>query len=281
MRVAVTGARGFTGRFVASALELAGATCVPLSVDLTDSAAVERAVANQPFDRLVHLAAKAFVNVADWEAFYTTNQLGTFHLLDAVARHRPGTRCVLASSAQVYGPGAAGLIAEDAPTRPANHYAVSKLAMELGAQQWADQLELVITRPFNYTGIGQGTEYLVPKIVEHFRRKAPMIELGNLWVKRDFGDVRSVADVYAGLALVDTAPPKTLNIATGIVHSIDEIIDMLADLSDYRPEVTVNPAFVRVNDVSELGGDPGRLHAVLPDWRPRKLADTLAWMYRG
>lgn len=279
MRVALTGASGFTGRFVAETLVQAGATCFALEADLTDAAAIERAVAEAKFDRVIHLAAKAFVNASDWEGFYTVNQLGTFHLLEAVARHHPGTRCVLASSAQVYGPGAEGLIAEDAPTNPANHYAVSKLAMELGARRWADRLEIVATRPFNYTGVGQGTDYLIPKIVDHFRRRAPVIELGNLWVKRDFGDVRAVAEAYVGLALTETPPPGTLNIATGIVRSIDEILDILAGLSGYRPEVSVNQAFVRANDVPVLGGHAGQLQAAIPDWHPRDLADTLAWMY--
>ncbi|MCG7349506.1 GDP-mannose 4,6-dehydratase [Sphingomonas sp. ACRSK] len=277
----MTGASGFTGCFVAEALTQAGATCVPLEAELTDAAAVDRAVAEADFDRVIHLAAKAFVDARDWEAFYKVNQLGTFNLLDAIARHRPGARCVLASSAQVYGFGAEGLIAEDAPTNPANHYAISKLAMEWGARRWSDQLEIVTTRPFNYTGIGQGTEYLIPKIVSHFQHHAEVIELGNLWVKRDFGDVRAVADAYAGLATVEIAPPATLNIATGTLWSIDEILNILAELSGYRPEIKVNPAFVRANDVAVLGGDATRLQAALPAWRPRDLADTLTWMHKA
>ena len=281
MRIALTGASGFTGRFVAEALAQAGAICVPIEADLTNAAEVERAVEEAEFDRVIHLAAKAFVNAADWEAFYTVNQLGTFRLLEAIARQRPDTRCVLASSAQVYGPGAEGLIDEDTSTNPANHYAISKLAMEWGARRWADRLEIVATRPFNYTGIGQGTEYLIPKIIDHFRRRAPVIELGNLWVKRDFGDVRAVADAYVGLALAGDAPPQTVNIATGVVRSIDEILDVLAGLTGYRPDVQVNPAFVRANDVPVLGGDAVRLQATLPNWRPHDLPDTLAWMYRN
>ncbi|RZT44847.1 nucleoside-diphosphate-sugar epimerase, partial [Sphingomonas sp. BK036] len=255
-----------------------GIECVPLSVDLADKAAVDAVIADTAFDRLIHLAARAFVNAADWEAFYTVNQLGTYHLLDAVARLRPGARCIVASSAQVYGPGAEGLVAEDAATHPANHYAISKLAMEQGAALWRNRLEIVVARPFNYTGVGQGIEYLVPKIVDHFRRGVDTIELGNLFVKRDFGDVRSVAEGYAGLALAD-APPALVNICTGTVRSIDDILATLGDISGHRIAVRVNPAFVRANDVPVLGGDVGRLRAALPDWRPRDLADTLDWMY--
>lgn len=278
MRVALTGAGGFTGRFVQAALAERGVECVPLAADLTDSDAVEREIAETPFDRLIHLAALAFVGVADWQGFYQVNQVGSFRLLDAVARHRPGARCLLASSAQVYGAGAEGLIAEDAPTNPANHYALSKLAMERGAVFWSDRLEIVVTRPFNYTGVGQSTEYLLPKIVDHFRRRAPVIELGNTWVKRDFGDVRAVAQAYAGVILADE-PPAIVNIATGRVSAIDDVLAVLEEVSGHRLEVRVNPAFVRANDVPVLGGNVSRLMAALPGWVPRDLADTLTWMY--
>lgn len=278
MRVGVTGAGGFTGRFVADALAHRGAICVPLQADLRDPHAIRHMVKDAACDRFVHLAARAFVGASDWESFYVVNQLGTLHLLSAIAQMVPGARCVLASSGQVYGPRAAGLITEDAPTNPANHYAISKLAMECGARLWCDKLNLVVTRPFNYTGVGQGTEYLIPKIVDHFRRKADVIELGNLWVKRDFSDVRDVADAYVQLVLADTSP-DVVNVASGKVSSIDEIIDILAQLSNYRPDVRVNPAFVRANDVSVLGGDPSRLRSILSDWTPRDLNNTLRWMY--
>lgn len=280
MRVAVTGSRGFTGRFVVEALTRHGATCVPFDADLSDPASIEREVETLECDRLIHLAARAFVDQADWAAFYSVNQLGTFYLLDSLARRLPGLRCILASSAQVYGPSAEGLIGEDAPTNPANHYAVSKLAMEQGALRWRDRLDIVITRPFNYTGLGQASQYLVPKIVDHFHRRAPVIELGNLWVKRDFGDVRAVADAYVRLAMAD-ATRDLLNIGTGVVHSIDDVLAIMMRISAHRPEIVVNPQFVRANDVAVLGGNPARLQAALPGWSSPSLSDTLTWMYEG
>ncbi len=280
MRVALTGATGFTGRFVAAALKRAGAAPVALTADLCDKDAVDHAVGEAEFDRVIHLAARAFVHAADWQSFYLTNQLGTFNLLDAVARKKEGARCIIASSAQIYGPHAEGLITENAPANPTNHYAASKYAMELGSSLWSDRLDIVVTRPFNYTGVGQETKYLVPKIVDHFQRRAPVIELGNTWVKRDFGDVRSVADAYAGLVMAPTVP-AVVNMATGSVSSIGDIIEKLTTLSGHEIKVEVNPAFVRKGDVEVLGGDATLLRNTLPDWQPHLIDETLAWLYEA
>ncbi|MEP2726934.1 GDP-mannose 4,6-dehydratase [Roseibium sp.] len=274
----MTGADGFTGRFVKAALRERGLDCISWSADLSDPEAIEREVRATEFDHVIHLAAKAFVDTVDWEGFYHVNQIGTFRLLNSVAKYRPGARCLLASSAQVYGPGAAGLIEESSNTNPGNHYAISKFAMEQGAALWGDKLEIVVARPFNYTGVGQSTDYLLPKIVDHFRRGAPVIELGNTWVQRDFGDVRAVAEAYAGLISVKKVT-ALVNIATGRVWAIDEVLEILANLAGYEIEVQVNPAFVRPNDVPVLGGDISRLCEILPDWQPCNLAETLRWMY--
>jgi nucleoside-diphosphate-sugar epimerase len=52
----------------------------------------------------VHLAASAFVAVADPTAFYNVNLLGTRHLLEALSTAPTPPHCtILASSANVYG----------------------------------------------------------------------------------------------------------------------------------------------------------------------------------
>jgi GDP-6-deoxy-D-talose 4-dehydrogenase len=277
MRVAVTGADGFTGRYLLPELIGRGHDAIPLAADITDPVALDAAIAGLRPDAVIHLAAQAFVNVTDFAGFYAVNQAGSFHLLNAVATHAPGARVILASTAQVYGAQASGLIAEDSPVQPANHYALSKAAMEMGARFWADRLAITITRPFNYTGVGQQVRYLVPKIVDHFRRRAKTIELGNIDVRRDFGDVRSVVSAYAAL-LDANAPPPVCNISTGEMESVRGIVDRLAALTSHSIEVRINPEFVRPDDVPVLGGDNRRLRAAAPEWHPRPIDDTLEWM---
>ena len=287
-RVLVTGLRGFTGRYVQAALAQRGWEVCGLGeqTDLADSAALAHAVAQIRPQAVIHLAAIAFVGHgnadSDADAFYRVNLLGTRHLLAVLAQlPQPPTRVLLASSANVYGNQTEGMLDEATPAQPANDYAVSKLAMEHMARLWAARLPLTIVRPFNYTGVGQSADFLLPKIVAHFRRRAASIELGNLDVWRDFSDVRAVADAYGRLldAPAAAAVGATVNLCSGQSHSLRDVIAMAQDITGHRIDVQVNPAFVRANEVKTLLGNPARLHTLIgADWANPLLQDTLRWM---
>lgn len=277
MRILVSGQAGFTGRYLTNALVARGHDVMNLDADVTRADTMLAAVAAARPDRVVHLAAKAFVHSDDFTSFYAVNQLGTFNLLQALATQFPGTPVLLASTANIYGNAASGYLTEDTPPDPVSHYAMSKWAMEMGARFWTDKLPITIVRPFNYTGVGQDERYLIPKIVAHFQRREPTIELGNLDVQRDFGDVRSVCDAYCKL-IENGNGGLTVNICSGAHYSIRNILTMASEITGHTLDVYVNPAFVRSNEVALLAGKPDRLQAVLPSWQPRPMKDTLAWM---
>lgn len=289
-RALVTGAGGFTGRYLVQELQAHGwevwglGQTAPagdghfVQADLLDATGLQAAVEQVAPDAVFHLAAIAFVGHGSPTDFYQVNVAGTRNLLQALAslERRPQS-VLLASSANVYGNAAQGMLPESTPFNPANDYAVSKVAMEMMARLWQDQLPLVVVRPFNYTGVGQSLDFLVPKIVDHFRRRADSIELGNLQVWRDFSDVRDVVRAYRLLA--DSCPAgETVNICSGRSHSLLEVVDMAQTLSGHTLEVKVNPAFVRANEVKTLYGDATRLAEHLGGWSPRPFADTLGWM---
>jgi nucleoside-diphosphate-sugar epimerase len=292
-RVLVTGIEGFTGQYVAAELATAGYVACSLSsgaygthtgfVDLLDAAAVSAAVSRIKPDAVIHLAAIAFVAHGDVDSIYRTNIIGTRHLLAALADlPSPPSAVVLASSANVYGnaAGSGEKLDERTPAAPANDYAVSKLAMEYMARTWAGRLPLIFTRPFNYTGIGQSEQFLIPKIVDHFRLGKKSIELGNLDVWREFMDVRAVAWAYRRL-LETTSDGDVFNVCSGASHSLREVLAMMADISGYEIEVSVNPAFVRKNEVVRLDGDGARLAARVGALPTYTLMDTLRWMYHA
>lgn len=278
MNTLVTGLSGFTGHYLQVELETHGHTVVGLNSDLTDYEVVAAEVARVQPEAVVHLAGIAFVGHGNANAFYEVNLIGTRNLLDALAQHAPDVRSILlASSANVYGNRSEGILSEDATPAPTNDYAVSKLAMELMASLWVDRLPLFIVRPFNYTGIGQDEKFLIPKIVSNFREKQPVIELGNLDVWREFGDVRSVVDAYR--RLLDNCPAgATLNICTGQTYSLREVIALCEKITEHSLEINVNPQFVRANEVRVLTGDNSLLNKVIGDGLSYELEDTLRWM---
>jgi nucleoside-diphosphate-sugar epimerase len=263
LRILLTGADGFTGRPFAELGHAAGHDVIPLHANLTDHAAVQAEVLAAAPDAVVHLAAISFVGHADDAAFYAVNVVGTTNLLAALTRlPHPPSRVLLASSANIYGNCDASPITEQQLPAPLNHYAMSKLAMEYMARTYADRLPLVIARPFNYTGPGQAVNFVIPKLVDHFARRASSIELGNLHVEREFNDVQMVCSTYLQL-LQYGEPSETYNVCSGQPYTLQRVIDTLTHITGHQIQVEVKPAFVRANEVHRLCGSPDKLLAVL------------------
>lgn len=300
-RALITGLTGFTGRYMAQELATAGyrvfgtATAADAQsggapvdtfvVDLCDRAAVVAMVEQVQPDVVVHLAGIAFVANANIDLMYEVNVLGTRNLLEALAAnsHKP-CAVLLASSANIYGNADVDVIDERVAPAPANDYAVSKLAMEYMARLWMNRLPIILARPFNYTGVGQTDNFLLPKIVSHFRSGAREIELGNLAIARDFSDVRAVVRSYRGL--VAAAPGQSwsspaFNVCSGHSTSLQSVIAMMEDIAGYQMTVKVNPAFVRSNDVLTLTGSRAKLEQAIGPVDQVPLMDTLRWMYHA
>ena len=263
MRILLTGSEGFTGQVFAKRAVAAGHVIDALQSDLTHREALHQEVLVLAPEAVVHLAAISFVGHASEAAFYAVNAIGTTNLLDALVQLPASPHCVLlASSANIYGNTARSPISEDQPPAPVNHYGMSKLAMEFMARTYNDRLNLVVTRPFNYTGPGQDSHFLIPKLAAHFAMRAPSIELGNLDVEREFNDVRMVCDAYL-LLLAHGEPGETYNICSGRPYALRHVIETFARMTSHNPRIEINPAFVRGNEVHRLCGDPRKLQTLV------------------
>lgn len=291
-RVLVTGLEGFTGVHLAAELERNGfeawgldhvAASGPrrLVADLTQTESLRAAIEQAKPQYVIHLAGVAFVGHGNPKAFYDINLVGTRNLLEALAQASGKLECVLlASSANIYGNAKSGLLNEATPCHPANDYAVSKLAMEHMARLWLPELPIVIARPFNYTGQGQSEIFLIPKIISHFAQKKQTIELGNIDIWREFNDVRDVAVAYRKL-LEQKPIGEAVNVCSGNLVSLKEVLALAESITSHNIEAQVNSAFLRSNEVIELGGDSSLLKKLIHEWQPRPLSDTLKWMLEG
>jgi len=269
-RVLLTGIDGFTGKYVEKELAENGYEVVgvvyknakpgQVACDLTDKQAVITCLTQVKPDYIIHLAAISFVGHSDQTAFYDVNVFGALNLLEAAKELKLQLKkVILASSANVYGnPDIAGKINESVSPAPVNHYAMSKLSMEYMVKLWFETFPILISRPFNYTGPGQADNFLIPKIVSHFKKGKKTIELGNIDIARDFSDVRDISKGYVHL-LEANADSEIVNLCSGNVITLEEIIAKTEKIAGYKINVEVNPDFVRENEIKILGGDNSKL----------------------
>jgi UDP-glucose 4-epimerase len=230
-----------------------------------------------------HLAAMHFIPecVANPSATVRVNVLGTQVVLEALATH-PTTRLVFASTADVYAPAAAAH-AEDAPLEPGNVYGASKLMgeqlLDLARRGRPDAGRLVALRFFNVYGPGETNPHVLPDVLGHLRRGAPLA-LGNLEPRRDYVHVRDVADALVRAAAY-TGRRDVFNVGTGIGTSVRALIETLGHVLGRPLAVRQDPAKVRPVERMHLVADATRARAEL-GWTPaHTLADGLADLVRA
>lgn len=290
-KVLITGIDGFTGTHLAQklrslGLNVVGTTRAPsdrkdvYELDITDKEDVTRVLKKVKPDYIIHLAAISFVGHADSSEFYKVNVIGTENILQtALESNAVIEKVLISSSANIYGNTDIDMISELTTPEPVNHYACSKLAMEKITTNYFNKLPIVISRPFNYTGVGQSEKFLIPKIVSHFKAKESFIELGNLDVFRDFSSVDFVVDAYVKLLCSDITS-EIVNVCSGSSYSLHQVIEYLEKISDHSIEVRINPRFVRENDVKKITGDNTKLLTFFPSLKTVGLYETLAKMYQ-
>jgi GDP-4-dehydro-6-deoxy-D-mannose reductase len=287
LKILVTGAGGFVGRWLVRELVEAGHEVVApegrAALDVTDAGAVREAMAATEPDAVAHLAAISLASAAradPGEALRVTVG-GTVNVLEA-ARMAPSPPALLVvGSAEVYGtPDPSRMpLREDVPLAPRSPYAISKAAQEGLALAYAARwrLPLVVTRSFNHSGAGQRPGFVVPDLAGRVRAvrdgQAAAVRVGNLSVRRDFSDVRDVARAYRLLleALADGrigAGGAVFNVASGQSVEIGEILRRLCELAGIAPQIEVDQSLVRAGEAPDITGDATALMQAT-GWRPQ------------
>jgi GDP-4-dehydro-6-deoxy-D-mannose reductase len=308
MKVLVTGAGGFVGRWLLPALVREGhevlGTRLPgeappgfltederrhvrwLPLDLQETGSVRAAVDEVP-EAVIHLAAIASGAEArrDPGLAWEINAAGTARLADALGTRRHDGAVdpllMLISTAEVYGdiaPVRARL--ESDPPAPVSPYAASKLGAEIAVFETARRcgLRVLVVRAFPHTGPGQSDRYVVPAFARRLRAArrlgATVVKTGNLEPIRDFLDVRDVAQAYVSL-LAHGEPGEIYNVASGEGLSLHAVFLRLAELMGVRATAEVDRELTRPADLPHLVGDASRLRQ-RTGWTPRyALGQTL------
>jgi len=243
----VTGGAGFLGSHVVDSLlelghrvlvldDLSGgfrenvnpaATFVEGSI--TNPGLVDELFASYRIDYVYHLAAYAAEGLSHFirSYNYTTNLLGSIHLINNAVRHR--CRCfVFSSSIAVYGPGQTPMYESMAP-EPEDPYGISKFAVELDlkAAKRLFDLDSIVFRPHNVYGerqnIGDPYRNVIGIFMNQILQGLPCTIFGDGSQTRAFTHIADVAPVMARSVYCPKAYNQVFNIGADIPYSVNEL----------------------------------------------------------
>jgi len=270
----ITGANGFVGHHLARIVAEGGfGACtlhaMPEGLDIRDGKALLASLASVQPDWVIHLAARSFVpdSFANPRETMDVNLFGTLNLLCALREMKFQGRLLYVSSGDVYGavPEAALPVTELQWPEPRNPYAASKVAAETLCLQWhrSEQLDVIVARPFNHIGPGQGERFVVPAFARQVSLIAaglqePALMVGDIDVTRDFSDVRDVVRAYAAL-LCHGRGGQTYNVCSGQEVTIRSILQILCTQAQVNPAVVQDSARLRPSEQRRMVADCRRL----------------------
>lgn len=260
-------------------------------VNLADGKRVREVVEMTNPHWIFHLAAQAFVPTAfaDPAGTLVNNIVGQVNLLQACLALEEKPTIMVVGSNEEYGmvrpedlP-----IKETAPFRPANPYAVSKVAQDMLGYQYhvAHKLPVVRVRPFNHLGPGQSDRFVSSDFAKQIAEievglRPPVIHVGNLEAERDFTDVRDIVKAYH-LAVTRGQPGDVYNLGSERAVSIQRLLDLLLAQSRTPIKVETDPARFRPVDIPRIVADCSKFrtltgwHAEIP--LERTLVDILTY----
>ena len=233
--------------------------------DLTDAGSTLRLLERSHANEVYNLAAQSFVGVSFDQPVTTAEVtgIGALNLLEAIRVVNPQTRFYQASTSEMFGKVRAVPQCEDTPFYPRSPYGIAKLFAHWSTINYRESYGMFATSGilFNHESPLRGREFVTRKITDSVAKiklgKLPMLELGNLDAKRDWGF--ALEYVEGMWRMLQASQPDTYVLATG------------------RTLGRVNPRFYRPAEGDLLIGDAKKARDAL-GWHPQTSLEQLCQM---
>ncbi|HED53490.1 MAG TPA: NAD-dependent epimerase/dehydratase family protein [Phycisphaerales bacterium] len=237
-----------------------------IEMDLCDTDAMDRVVAEHKPSGVIHLAAKAGVrpSIADPVGYARTNVLGTASVQSACARHGV-ERLVIASSSSVYGNNERVPFAEDDPVdHPISPYAATKKSCEMIAHaHWhLTQMPTAMLRFFTVFGSRQRPDLAINKFMRLIHAGQPITMFGDGSTSRDYTYIDDiVAGVLSAYDSIDRFGYRIWNLGGDHPIRLDDLIAEIGAVVGKEPEIRREP--MQPGDVERTWADLTRARAEL------------------
>lgn len=184
-------------------------------------------------DCIIHLASLIGIPYSYTAPYsYLKNNIeGTLNILQAGLKNRI-KHIIIISSSEVYGTNPDIPLKETHALCPQSPYAATKVSAEALAMSYLRSFSLPVTvlRPFNTYGPRQSLRAVIPTIVCQ-AIKGSSIKLGRTDVKRDFNYIEDTVRGIEKTVMNPDTIGRIINIGSGEMHSIGEIINAVSDIS--------------------------------------------------
>lgn len=228
-------------------------------------------------ERVFHLAAVTFGPTVRKNPHLAmeVNFYGTMNLLNAILKAKINPLIHIAGSSAEY-----GLVKEEENPvlesnifRPMDFYGVTKIAQDMVAYQYfkSYKMQIIRTRAFNQTGPGERKDFVCSDFayqIAHIEKgkQEPVIRVGNLEAKRDFADVRDIVAAYY-LVTQKGEVGEVYNVCSNKAYAIQEVLNMLLNMTECEIEVKVEKERMRPSDVPIQIGSYEKLR-LQTGWEP-------------
>jgi GDPmannose 4,6-dehydratase len=232
-----------------------------------------------------NLAAQSFVPTSFSQPLLTAEftGLGVTRVLEAIRLIDPGIRFYQASSSEMFGRAQQEPQTESTPFWPRSPYGVAKAYGHWITVNYRESYNMFCCSGilFNHESPLRGKEFVTRKVTDAVARiKLDLqgkLTLGNLDAQRDWGFAGDY--VEAMWMMLNQAQPDDYVIATGVKHSVRELVDVAfrhvgLDWSEY---VEIDPSLLRPAEVNKLRGDFSKAKAKL-GWTPKVTFEELVAM---